>query len=106
MLFLKVLLYHSGALVRHLTKLHFRNEDAQFNRWTFAFPSQFQKASSVADGLGIAFGDFLVCNHEFEWVVVIDDWQNKWPLRGELGDRPDEWLEIQGKGNQRVVKSG
>ena len=33
---------------------------------------------------------------------LLDDWQNRWPLRGDLGDRPDEWLEIGGRGTERV----
>lgn len=36
------------------------------------------------------------------FVSLLNDWQNKWPLRGELGDRPEEWLEVQGRGMERV----
>ena len=37
-------------------------------------------------------------------VSLLDDWQNKWPLRDDLGDRPDEWLELRGQGTERVGK--
>ena len=36
------------------------------------------------------------------FVSLLDDWQNKWPLRGELGDRPEEWLERRGRGAENV----
>ena len=39
-------------------------------------------------------------NHAF--VSLLDDWQNKWPLRGDLGDRPDEWLEVRGRGTRKT----
>jgi hypothetical protein len=35
-------------------------------------------------------------------VSLLDDYQNNYPLRGELGDRPDEWLEIRGRGTERI----
>jgi hypothetical protein len=35
-------------------------------------------------------------------VSLLDDYQNDYPLRGELGDRPDEWLEPRGQGNTRL----
>jgi hypothetical protein len=35
-------------------------------------------------------------------VSLLDDWKNKYPLRGDLGDRPDEWLELRGRGEVRV----
>ena len=28
----------------------------------------------------------------------LDDWKNKYPLLGKLGDRPKEWLEEKGRG--------
>jgi hypothetical protein len=33
---------------------------------------------------------------------MTDDYQNNWPLRGDLGDRPDEWLESRGRGKKRL----
>ncbi len=33
---------------------------------------------------------------------LLDDYQNDYPLRGDLGDRPDEWLELRGRGTARV----
>lgn len=33
---------------------------------------------------------------------LLDDYQNGWPLRGDLGDRPGEWLEIRGRGTAKV----
>lgn len=35
-------------------------------------------------------------------VSLLDDYLNNWPLRGDLGDRPDEWLELRGRGKGRV----
>lgn len=35
-------------------------------------------------------------------ISLLDDYQNNWPLRGEMGDRPDEWLELRGRGTERV----
>jgi hypothetical protein len=31
-------------------------------------------------------------------ISLLDDYQNRYPLRGGLGDRPDEWLEQRGRG--------
>jgi hypothetical protein len=35
-------------------------------------------------------------------ISLLDDYQNNWPLRGDLGDRPDEWLEPRGRGIKRL----
>jgi hypothetical protein len=35
-------------------------------------------------------------------ISLLDDYQNVYPLRGDLGDRPDEWLELRGRGVRRV----
>jgi hypothetical protein len=35
-------------------------------------------------------------------VSLLDDYENNYPLRGDLGDRPDEWLELRGRGTARV----
>jgi hypothetical protein len=35
-------------------------------------------------------------------ISLLDDYQNGYPLRGDLGDRPDEWLELRGRGTERV----
>jgi hypothetical protein len=35
-------------------------------------------------------------------ISLLDDYQNGWPLRGDLGDRPDEWLELRGCGAERI----
>ena len=37
-------------------------------------------------------------------VSLLDDFQNNYPLRGELGDRPDEWLDLRGRGTEPVGK--
>lgn len=37
-------------------------------------------------------------------VSLLDDYQNNYPLRGELGDRPEEWLDLRGRGTERVEK--
>ena len=36
---------------------------------------------------------------------LLDDWQNGYPLRDDLGDRPDEWLELMGRGTS-AIESG
>lgn len=35
-------------------------------------------------------------------ISLLDDYQNNWPLRGDLGDHPDEWLEPRGRGTGRI----
>jgi hypothetical protein len=35
-------------------------------------------------------------------ISLLDDYQNLYPLRGDLGDRPDEWLEQRGRGVSRI----
>ena len=35
---------------------------------------------------------------------VLDDWQNNCPLRGQLGDCPDVWLDLRGRGRERLGK--
>lgn len=37
-------------------------------------------------------------------ISLLDDWQNVYPLRGELGDRPDEWYEQRGHGVARLTR--
>jgi hypothetical protein len=36
-------------------------------------------------------------------ICVLDDWQNNWPILGELGNRPDEWIEWRGCGVSKVT---
>ena len=36
---------------------------------------------------------------------LLDDYQNNYPLRGDLGDRPDEWFELRGRGMKRVFEA-
>jgi hypothetical protein len=31
-------------------------------------------------------------------ICVLDDYLNDWPILGELGDRPDEWIDRRGGG--------
>jgi hypothetical protein len=55
---------------------------------------------------GVAFKSFFVNmtalkNHAT--ISLLDDWENGYPLRGDLGDRPDEWLELRGRGKARVT---
>ena len=38
-------------------------------------------------------------------VSLLDDYQNNYPLRGDSGDQPDEWLEIRGCGLMKVSAS-
>jgi hypothetical protein len=35
-------------------------------------------------------------------ISLLDDWENGYPLRGDLGDRSDEWLELRGRGTARL----
>ena len=35
-------------------------------------------------------------------VCVLDGWQENWPILGDLGDRPDEWLDPKGAGVSRL----
>ena len=35
---------------------------------------------------------------------ILDDFQDNWPILGELGNRPDEWFERRGVGVGRVCK--
>ena len=35
-------------------------------------------------------------------VSLIDDYLNDWPLRRELGEQPEEWLELAGQGRTRL----
>lgn len=35
-------------------------------------------------------------------VSLLDDYQNDYPLRCDLGDRPDEWFELRGRGTEQV----
>lgn len=55
---------------------------------------------------GVPFKDLFVVmtalkNHAT--VSLLDDYQNDYPLRGELGDRPDEWLELRGRGFAKIL---
>jgi len=35
-------------------------------------------------------------------ISLLDDYMNDWPLLGHLGDRPEEWFEVEGRGLKRV----
>jgi hypothetical protein len=35
-------------------------------------------------------------------ISLLDDYQNLYPLRSALGDRPDDWLEERGRGLERL----
>ena len=39
-------------------------------------------------------------------ISLLDDYQNRYPLRSDLGDRPDEWLEARGRGIKRLKQTG
>jgi hypothetical protein len=54
---------------------------------------------------GVPFMQFFVGgaairNHAA--ISLLDDWKNKWPLGGDLGDRPNEWLDARGSGVARI----
>lgn len=38
-------------------------------------------------------------------VSLLDDYQNNYPLRGDLADKPDEWFEHRGRGLMRLSHS-
>ncbi len=55
---------------------------------------------------GVLFQDLFVTktalkNHAM--ISLLDDYQNDYPLQGELGDRPDEWLELRGRGIAKLL---
>lgn len=37
-------------------------------------------------------------------ISLLDDYQNNYPLRGDLRDRPDDWFEIRGCGLTKVAE--
>jgi hypothetical protein len=37
-------------------------------------------------------------------VSLLDGYQNNYPLRGDLGDRPDEWLDLRGRRLMKVAE--
>lgn len=54
--------------------------DRVFSRWTADNEPNFD-AVSVVDGLGAAFGEYLVDTHEFCWVVVDDEYGTIYAVR-------------------------
>lgn len=59
--------------------------DVVFSRWMIENGDK-EPADSVADALGVAFGDFLVDNHEFRWVVVTDEYGTATAVRHQHSD--------------------
>jgi hypothetical protein len=56
--------------------------------------------------VGIPFKSLFVsmtCLKTRATISFLDDWMNNYPLRNELGDRPDEWLESRGRGLSRLL---
>ena len=56
---------------------------------------------------GVPFKSFFVSmsalkNHAI--ISLLDDYQNNYPLRGELGDHPDKWQDLRGCGTERIWK--
>ncbi|HDZ36949.1 MAG TPA: hypothetical protein ENH62_01455 [Marinobacter sp.] len=39
-------------------------------------------------------------------ICLLDDHLHDWPMLGELGDRPEEWLEPKGQGAARLLIGG
>jgi len=39
-------------------------------------------------------------------ITVLDDWEHDWPILGDLGDRPGEWIEPKGYGHTRIAQPG
>ncbi len=36
-------------------------------------------------------------------ICLLDDWEHDWPLLGDLGDQPNEWIEPKGYGRTRIA---
>jgi hypothetical protein len=36
-------------------------------------------------------------------ISLLDDFQNGFPLLGDLGDRPVQWLELRGRGTRKLM---
>lgn len=55
--------------------------------------------------VGVPFTSFFVNMTALKkraTVSLLDDYQNNHPLRGDLENRPDEWLEVRGRGMDRI----
>ncbi|QDT91731.1 hypothetical protein [Gimesia algae] len=55
---------------------------------------------------GVPFKYLFVTKTTFQngaSISLLDDWQNNHPLRGELGDLPDEWYERAGEGLTKIL---
>ncbi len=59
--------------------------DVVFSRWMIEDRDK-EPANSVANALGVAFGDFLVDNHEFRWVVVTDEYGKTTAVRHQYSE--------------------
>ena len=48
---------------------------------------------------------FVNFNHlkNREVVCLIDDYPHDWPLLRDLGDKPDEWLDLRGRGREKIL---
>ena len=54
---------------------------------------------------GVPFKDLFVTMTNLKnkaSISLLDDWQNGYPLRGELGNQPDEWYEQAGEGFSKI----
>ena len=36
-------------------------------------------------------------------ICLLDDYEHDWPLLGELGDKPQEWLDLKGRGITKLT---
>lgn len=59
--------------------------DVILSRWMIEDGDK-EPADSVADALGVAFGDFLLENHKFRWVVVTDAYGTATAVRHQHSD--------------------
>jgi hypothetical protein len=59
--------------------------DVVFSRWTHEGQVK-EAAEVVASALGVAFGDYLVEQHDFRWVVVNDQYGTDYAVRHRIGE--------------------
>lgn len=59
--------------------------DVVFSRWTFDDDNK-ESGELVANALGATFGDYLVEEHGFRWVVVSDQYGTDYAVRHPIGE--------------------
>src|ERR1700733_9934515 len=59
--------------------------DVVFSRWTYDDQEK-EPGESVANALGAAFGDYLVEQHGFRWVVVTDQYGTEYAVKHRVAE--------------------